>query len=323
MPCSAYEESAVIGLRTADGVRLNPPMETLIQPGDKVIAISADDDTVKLAAHADAEELTTALEMDTGLIRTGVRVSPSPERTLILGWNRRATAIVGSFDDYVAPGSSVQIVASDPPSEALMASLGRRLSNQTISAMRADTTDRAVLDDIGVSGFDQVIVLPYSDRLAIQEADAQTLITLLHLRDMAQQDGSDVRLVTEMLDLRNRELAEVTQVDDFIVSSRLTSLLLAQVSENKELTAVFADLLDPEGSEIYLKPVELYLALGESMNFYTVVEAARRRGEIAIGYRRAKLGSVAAQNYGVALNPRKSERVVFAAGDSLIVVAED
>jgi hypothetical protein len=159
------------------------------------------------------------------MIRIGLRVSPSPERTSILGWNRRATAIVGSFDDYVVPGSSVQIVASDPTSEALIASLGRRLSNQTISAIRADRTDRAVLDDIGVGGFDQVIVLPYSDRLAIQEADAQTLITLLHLRDMAEQDGSDARLVTEMLDLRNRELAEVTQVDDFIVSSRLTSLL--------------------------------------------------------------------------------------------------
>ena len=39
-----------------------------------------------------------------------------------------------------------------------------------------------------------------------------------------------------MLDVRNRELAEVTQADDFIVSDKLVSLMLAQVSENKDLT---------------------------------------------------------------------------------------
>ena len=50
-----------------------------------------------------------------------------------------------------------------------------------------------------------------------------------------------------MLDLRNRELAEVTQADDFIVSDQLISLMLAQVAENKHLNAVFADLFDPRG----------------------------------------------------------------------------
>ncbi|MFQ5614995.1 MAG: potassium transporter TrkA, partial [Anaerolineales bacterium] len=44
----AYEDSAPIGLRFADGrVQLNPPMETRIAEGDKVIAVSEDDDTVR------------------------------------------------------------------------------------------------------------------------------------------------------------------------------------------------------------------------------------------------------------------------------------
>ena len=63
-----------------------------------------------------------------------------------------------------------------------------------------------------------------------------------------------------MLDVRNRELAEVTQADDFIVSDKLISLMLAQVSENKDLNAVFDDLFDPDGSEIYLKPAADYVA---------------------------------------------------------------
>lgn len=77
-----------------------------------------------------------------------------------------------------------------------------------------------------------------------------------------------------LLDLRSRELAEATRVDDFIVSEHLISLMMAQLSENPELFGVFTDIFDPEGAEIYLKPVGDYVATGEPVSFYTVVEAA-------------------------------------------------
>ena len=64
-----------------------------------------------------------------------------------------------------------------------------------------------------------------------------------------------------MLDLRNRALAEVTRADDFIVSDRLTSLLITQISENKRLRPVFDDLFDPHGAEIYLRPSGEYVRL--------------------------------------------------------------
>ena len=65
-------------------------------------------------------------------------------------------------------------------------------------------------------------------------------------------------------------------MDDFIVSEHLVSLMMSQLSENADLFAVFTDLFDPEGSEIYLKPVGDYVVTGEPVNFYTVLEAARR-----------------------------------------------
>jgi hypothetical protein len=38
--------------------------------------------------------------------------------------------------------------------------------------------------------------------------------------------------------------------------------MLSQISENKLLGPVFADIFDPEGSEIYLKAAAEYVALG-------------------------------------------------------------
>jgi hypothetical protein len=100
------------------------------------------------------------------------------------------------------------------------------------------------------------------------------------------------------------------------------SLMMCQVSENKELSSVFEDLIDPEGSELYVKPADEYVKPGAPLNFYTVVEAARRRGEVAVGYRvKAETGDPH-KSYGVQLNPDKSQRITFTEGDKVIVLAE-
>jgi voltage-gated potassium channel Kch len=57
--------------------------------------------------------------------------------------------------------------------------------------------------------------------------DARSLVTLLHLRDIADKQDCDLSIVSEMLDVRNRELAEVSRADDFIVSDKLISLMMS------------------------------------------------------------------------------------------------
>jgi len=316
----AYEDSALMGLQFSDGrVELGPPMSTLVAHGDKVIAISEDDDTVRLSGLTD-------LKIDTDAIRKVFAQEPAPERTLILGWNRRVLPLIAELDNYVGRGSEVTIVAegeemTGPELQFQLAA--RKLENLKVSAGQGDTTDRRTLDDLAVHTYDHVIVLSASDTLEPQQADARTLVTLLHLRAIAEAHGRPFSIVSEMLDIRNRELAEVTRADDFIVSDRLVSLMLSQVSENKNLSAVFQDLFDPEGAELYLKPAGDYVALDRPVNFYTVVEAARQRDEVALGYRLQAHASDAAQDYGVVVNPDKSKPIAFAEGDRVIVLAED
>ncbi|HSQ70889.1 MAG TPA: hypothetical protein VLM87_00575 [Rubrivivax sp.] len=192
---------------------------------------------------------------------------------------------------------------------------------QKLDVREGDTADRALLDSLHIHEYNHVIVLAYST-LEPQQADAKTLVTLLHLRDMAGRDATPFSIVSEMLDLRNRELAEAAKVDDFIVSEHLISLMMTQLSENAELLGVFTDMFDPEGAEIYLKPVADYVKPGQPVNFYTVTEAARRRGETALGYRSMSESRDAEKAYGVHTNPKKSERTSFSAEDKIIVIAE-
>ena len=180
-----------------------------------------------------------------------------------------------------------------------------------------------MLDSLKLEKFNHIILLCYSDIMPEQEADSKTLITLLHLRNIEEKTGHDFTIVSEMMDIRNKELAEVTEADDFIISNKLISLMLSQLSENKELKAVFDDLFDAEGSEIYVKPVTDYINPGVAVNFYTMCESAARKGEIAIGYRLNEFSHNVNKAYGVVVNPKKSEMLTFTDKDKLIVIAED
>ena len=313
----AYEDSCVMGLRKADGiVQLSPAMDTRIESGDQIFALAADDDTIRLSSLS-------LIPIDETVIRSSRKpLEPKPEKCLILGWNRSGTTIVHELDNYVAPGSEVTVVADVYNIDKQIRAQGGKLKNQKLNVMEGETTDRDLLNQLKVEDYDHVIVLAYST-LEPQEADAKTLVTLLHLRDMAEHDETPFSIVSEMLDLRNRELAEATQVDDFIVSEHLVSLMMSQLSENAELFDVFTDVFDPEGAEIYLKPIGDYVATGQSVNFYTVTEAARRRGETVLGYRIESESNDAGKAYGVHTNPKKSENVTFVPEDKVIVIAEE
>lgn len=311
----AFEDSTVIGLKSAEGTRMHPPLETVIQPGDEIIAVSQDDDTIRLSGLQ-------TIPIQESLIRT-TNVHPNTaEHALILGWNWRAPAIINELDNYVAPGSSITIVADFADGQAEIERLCSAVQKQTIHYQIGDTTDRRILDALQAQDFNTVIVLSY-DGLDEQEADARTLMTLLHLRDIAEKGGYRFSIVSEMLDIHNRELAEVTHADDFIVSDKIISLMLAQISENKSLNAILTDIFDPEGSEIYLKPVEDYVTCEKTVNFYTVLESARRRGQIAIGYRISALSSDASKSYGVTVNPGKSKEITFHPSDKIIIIADE
>jgi voltage-gated potassium channel Kch len=305
----AFVDSSVLGIVSGGSVHINPPADTVLGAGDQLIVIAEDDRAIRLASTGGAP--------DVWAICSATPNDHAPERTLVLGYNSSLEVMLRELNEYVPDGSSVTVLADHAQPEF------GDYENLTITFSRGDTTSRAQLEALNVAVFDHVIVLAYREDLTAQQADTKTLITLLHLRDIEEKAGIDLNIVSEMLDDRNRELAEVTKADDFIVSDKLISFMLSQVSENKQLTEVFDTLFSASGSEVYLRPAEMYVAAGSSANFYTIMESASRKGETAIGYRVATLARSSEAAYGVHVNPDKNASVTFAPGDKVIVLAED
>ncbi len=163
-------------------------------------------------------------------------------------------------------------------------------------------------------------MLAYRDHLDAEAADNYSLVTLLHLRELAASATAEFTIVSEMLNDGNRRLAEVARVDDFIVSDHFISLMMAQISQDPALNDVYNALFASTGAEIYLRPAQWYVQLGTPVNFYSVAEGAARRGETAIGYR--DLTPVPGDSRMTPrINPPKSAEHVFSDGDLVIVLA--
>lgn len=313
----AYENCTLIGLCDRAGkIHLNPAPNRLIEPGERVVIIAEDDASIKTWGN----EVTLAKEA----ILPAVKRPVGPERTLVLGWNRRGPLIASELCRYVTPGSHLTIAADTPQFKADMAGLRLPNGNMAIEYHQIDTSSRTALDRLDIPSYDHVLVLGYSDDMSMQSADTRTLITLLHIRRIAERAGCHINVVSEMTDVRNRELAEVTRADDFVVSNKLVSLMLAQASENEFMAAIFAELLDEDGSEIYMRPMSDYVAIDRPVNFFTIALAALRRGEIAIGHRRQREDDADTRNLGgVTVNPSRSVPIQYCPDDMVIVLARD
>jgi hypothetical protein len=286
-------------------------MDTVFEDGDKVIAVSEDDDTIVFTGFRNE----SAGEVVLGPQATG------PEQLLIVGWNWLGPAVLKELDDFVPARSAVDVLVDpDLVDVAQLGDLPVKRLRVRYEAERADLDE--LTDTVKGRTFDHVIILGYREGLTPSEADARTLLTLLLLRRALSEtavDDTECRIVTELLDSRDVELAQATGADDFVVSDALSSYVLAQLSENPELEPVFQDLFDAEGSAVGLKPAPWYIQENGPVSFARVVAAARARSEVAIGYRLAH-GENGNGTPHVVMNPPKSTEVTLGREDQIVVI---
>ncbi|MFP4499094.1 MAG: CASTOR/POLLUX-related putative ion channel [Vulcanimicrobiota bacterium] len=309
-----FEDSLLIGImKKGEPPRLNPNMQTVIEAEDQLIFISADQSTIHLSNN-------TNYQIDESIIRKATPCKLAPEKTLILGWNSRTTMIINQLDNYVAKGTKVTVVDDKPGIEKILPE-ECKLRNQEVNHIFGDTTNRKLLEKLELEQFDHIILLTDMN-LPPQQADSKLLITLLHLRDISRNLNRPFSIVSEMIDSNNCRLASVAKADDFIVGTELISFLLTQISENKLLSGVFAEIFDAEGNEIYLKPASDYVEINKEVNFYTIVESAKQKNEIAIGYRVLDRADRREEAFGVVINPAKSKKFTLKGHDRIIVLAQ-
>jgi hypothetical protein len=311
----SFPDACLIGVVTPDGgADLNPEMDRVISADQQLLLVATDDSGLRFDPPTDVPSAPIDPPGH----------EPPPEHIVIFGWNELGPLIVSELDGFLSTESKITLVC-----DAKLAGFDDfpcpdQLVNAEFELREAVGVGYAELVDvIAERKADHAMVLCYQNGLSIAEADARALVTTLQVRRAIDQHGHDTTVVTELLDQRDVALAPPTAAGDFLVSDRLISLLLAQLSEDAVLKTVFEDLLDPDGAEIYCKPAANYCTPGDQLTFGNLVAAARRRGETALGYRLLDRANDVEGGFGIAVNPAKNETVTLQLADQLIVLAED
>jgi voltage-gated potassium channel Kch len=297
----AFDSSSVIGWCTAGGmVELNPPPGAVFAAGDRVIAVSEDDDTVTFGGFRSVAVPVAAAPETRG---------EDPIRVLVVGWSSFGPRVVDELEEFLSPGSQIVVCVDS----ALVTAEEIQHDRPELEVSFIGGGPENLLALAEEAAFDQAIVLGYRVGLSTAEADSRTLLTLLTLRKVWPADRIPlVRIIAQLLDQSNVELAAVTGVDDFIVSDALASLMLAQLSERAELQAVFDDLFDPSGAVVELRPAHRFVP--DAPVTYAHVVAAGTAQEVSVlGWRVDATGEVV-------INPAKGRPVHLGADDQVLLV---
>ena len=311
----AFNTASVIGVVDGKGkAHINPGQASKIGANSKIIAIAEDDDKV----------VYTGVREDIAKKRIGAHAAPvrKAEHLLFIGWSSMGRSVVTELAQFLPKGSTVHIVAEKrhvAPEELKSLKFGSNIK-VTHASVSGDIDE--LIAAASAKKYNEIIILGYREAISEAEADAQTMLTMLQMNQLFEQDGNGVeptRLVAEILDSRKAELARVAAADDMVVSDNLAALLIAQVSENPSLAPVFDDLFDADGASINVNPIEHYAPLGKNIEFAELVAIGRAHGESVIGYR-TLAGSKHDAASGVKLNPAKTTTFKPAAGDGLVVI---
>ena len=287
----AFESACVAGIMRDGKVTLNPDMATALRQDDSLVVIAEDSRSiVRNPAILPAPDGASIAEPG---------APPAEEEsTLFLGWNDLCPAIADALERSANGNLRVTVFAHDPPEAPERPG--------PLIVERVDLDAPAALARIPWQYFENIIIPGDGS------GDDRAAINLYQrVRAELMASGFENNLTTVLF----APLSGETGGDGGrFVSAEIVFRIVARFLLNPEIRAVIRALTAEEGSRIFLIPAENYVKPCIEANFYTILEAARRRNETAIGY-------AFAEGAKIALNPPKTKAMRFYHLDRIVVLS--
>ncbi|GAA3629231.1 CASTOR/POLLUX-related putative ion channel [Flavivirga jejuensis] len=303
----------------ADGLVLRPPVDTVLKNGDTVVILAEDDSTIAFGNKQ-------YFFPDTSKKIIDKRLEQKKKRILILGWHKVAEVFIEEATDYLLEGSDFDIMFDAPNEELqdIVKNINTEYEDFNINLHDSNPLDLEKLQAVNPENYDTVVILSQSmEEQSADKIDSDTLIILLLLRKVLSKD-SGLHIITQVLNSENQEIITQTNVDDFIISNKLITMILAQLSEETLMKNFYDDIFSEDGSEIYVKPATLYFdTFPQNITFTDAIFCAHQRDEICLGVRKGNLSKSIDDNFGIKLNPEKDMAIELTENDFLIVLSED
>lgn len=307
-----FNNSTILGIKRDKEIMLNPDINEVVMPNDKLILIAEDDGVTKRNEQIGV--------VNKSLVSNNpVNSCEVPQKILILRYGPRLGKILDEYDTYMAKGSEIHLACRPKHTDYLNNMIRDHYENIKVTVIYEDIYSKHKLNELLDWNPEAILVSSgYQDDAEVD--DSRTLLLLLQLRALALEKHQNFTITSEMREVKNQELASITQVKNFVISSNITSLMVTKIAEIRELNEIFDELLTEKGSEIYMRPASDYVELNKEMNLYTAAYAASLKNQVFLGYRHYDASN---DNYVVYTNPTKDTVLSFSVDDRFIVLARD
>jgi len=349
-------------------IELNPDNSYVIKKGDKVLCLAEDIDTYsvndRFRSDAFFSSAFSKRKKKIKFTSTVSQLEREKEKLLFCGWRRDMADMIVQLDAYVPPGSEVWLINPVPPAERLDMFRDKGMKGELKTKnlfiknvvgspiVRRDLLKLTALDNNGISTgeeatldeFDSILIL--ASDVKMQVSDSNSLSSLLIIQDIQvklieerkkqleisveteEKNKRPCEPISEILDSRTQKLFSVARCKGYIMSNQIISAAISQIAQDRDMNAVLGELLQAEGSELYIRSVSEYLDLHTNkrqetyQSFWFVALRARQKNEICLGYKPRDMTFSEASEF--LLNPPdKAVKRHWIEGDSVVVLAMD
>ena len=156
------------------------------------------------------------------------------------------------------------------------------------------------------------IILLANREIDWEEADINTTLMLLKLIDLRKSYRYSYNIVVELVKESSVNYIKKEPKDDYVITSTISSLLLAQLSENSTARETFNSLLARKGQTLLTEKLDVYdFDENHIYSFGELKYIVMSNGSILLGY---------CHNGEIILNPHSTNEIKFDKNDFLIVI---
>ena len=263
------ENGIVTGIFRDGEVMLNPEPETVILKEDLLVVFEEEPGDVKFP---DLDTVT--------LPETKPVVVPEPIREVVIfGISRAVTTVIDEFPDNVERVRLIGLTSSDM---AFYLPEDKTFASELVPDYRNTESDLVLTGMVRNASH---LVLLADRRKSEEDADTETMLRIIRLRNIKKKYDLKFTITAEIRCENNRKLIIQGSTEDFVVASDLSSMMLAQVAEDPRRLSLFNDLLDENGSEVYLRPAAEFGLTGQETTLTALRSELYAYGYILMGLR--------------------------------------
>ena len=195
----SFQKSSVIGVSTSQNeIMLGVEKDYILKRDDQLIFVSEDDSTIKFETNKMSFKDTTVNINDNSKL--------SQKNIIFVGWSSLGVQILNSIHGFLTENSKIAVLYDEKYVNSSTIDVKFSFDVDFISI---SNNSKKLEELLKTTDFDDLVILGYTDKLSINEADTLTLLKNLEIDSLIQKNGYDLRVMTQILNSNKSNLLKL------------------------------------------------------------------------------------------------------------------